>query len=60
MKLIPIKPSPCLADLHEADMVRLILMDNTFGLGVPLLWKLQPRLKHILLVNTSWVFRRSL
>ncbi|CAE7322960.1 rab13 [Symbiodinium necroappetens] len=36
---------------------KLILMDNTFGLGVPLLWKLQSRLKHILAVNTSWVFR---
>eukprot|EP00913_Durusdinium_trenchii_P022527 g21162.t1 len=36
---------------------RLVLIDSTFGVGVPLLWKLQERLKHVLIINPSWIFR---
>lgn len=36
---------------------RLVLIDSTFGVGVPLLWKLQGRLKHVLIINPSWIHR---
>ncbi|CAK9024316.1 Ankyrin repeat domain-containing protein 46 [Durusdinium trenchii] len=38
---------------------RLVLIDSTFGVGVPLLWKLQERLKHVLIINPSWIFRNT-
>eukprot|EP00435_Cladocopium_sp_Y103_P001161 s3383_g1.t1 len=39
---------------------RLILIDSTFGVGTPLLWKLQDRLKHVLIINPSYIFRNSM
>lgn len=39
---------------------RLVLIDSTFGVGTPLLWKLQDRLKHVLIINPSYIFRNSM
>lgn len=39
---------------------RLVLIDSTFGVGTPLLWKLQERLKHVLIINPSYIFRNSM
>ncbi|CAJ1357209.1 unnamed protein product [Effrenium voratum] len=36
---------------------RLMVIDSTFGVGVPLLWRLQDRLKQVLVINCSWIFR---
>lgn len=38
---------------------RFVLFDSTFGLGMPVLWKLQQRLAGILIVNASWLFKQS-
>ncbi|CAE7836900.1 ankrd46 [Symbiodinium sp. CCMP2592] len=32
------------------------MLDSTFGLGLPILWKLQERLKGVLVINPSWIW----
>ena len=43
--------------LRLCDSARLMVIDSTFGVGVPLLWRLQDRLKQVLVINCSWIFR---
>ncbi|CAJ1373738.1 unnamed protein product [Effrenium voratum] len=35
------------------------VIDSTFGLGLPLLWKLMDRLSGVLAINPSWIFSTS-
>eukprot|EP00930_Biecheleria_cincta_P018180 TRINITY_DN14250_c0_g1_i2.p1 TRINITY_DN14250_c0_g1~~TRINITY_DN14250_c0_g1_i2.p1 ORF type:complete len:618 (+),score=84.41 TRINITY_DN14250_c0_g1_i2:719-2572(+) len=37
---------------------RFVLLDSTFGIGMPILWKLQQRLTGVLIVNASWLFHQ--
>eukprot|EP00930_Biecheleria_cincta_P061507 TRINITY_DN47082_c0_g1_i1.p1 TRINITY_DN47082_c0_g1~~TRINITY_DN47082_c0_g1_i1.p1 ORF type:complete len:488 (+),score=63.93 TRINITY_DN47082_c0_g1_i1:177-1466(+) len=38
---------------------RLILVDCTYGVGLPILWRLQERLRGVLILNPSWIFKEA-
>eukprot|EP00931_Biecheleriopsis_adriatica_P102805 TRINITY_DN7772_c0_g3_i2.p1 TRINITY_DN7772_c0_g3~~TRINITY_DN7772_c0_g3_i2.p1 ORF type:complete len:887 (+),score=144.94 TRINITY_DN7772_c0_g3_i2:82-2742(+) len=63
-ELLRTKPEEFFKDVWQLiDILPLpdsfVLMDSSFGLGLPMLWKLKSRLRGALIINASWFFQAS-